>query len=301
MKKDKISVSIVLGTYNRKRFLKKTLKSVSDNNINVPYEIIAVDGGSTDGTLKYLKTRKDIHVINQYGNKERPTDPDKLQSWGCFMNKGFQAARGKYVCMISDDCLVVPDSIQNGYEMFEKLLRDGRKIGAVAFYWRDWPGRNEYWVGSTLGGKMFVNHGMYLREALETVSWIDEKRYQFYHADGDLCLKMWDKGYEVVDCKQSFIEHYHHANVRLRQSNFSRQKADWKAYLKRWEGVFYNPESDERTGAKQKISFNDPSKMCRQFMILHLFNFARHFKILRTYFDSFIRRLDGARNHRYTD
>ena len=47
---EKPIISIVLGTYNRKNFLKETIKSIRNNNINVPYEIIVIDGGSSDGS-----------------------------------------------------------------------------------------------------------------------------------------------------------------------------------------------------------------------------------------------------------
>jgi glycosyltransferase involved in cell wall biosynthesis len=47
-------LSVVLGSYNRKRFLKHTLRNIRNElvNFNVPHEIIIVDGGSTDGTEK---------------------------------------------------------------------------------------------------------------------------------------------------------------------------------------------------------------------------------------------------------
>jgi GT2 family glycosyltransferase len=44
---EKTQVSVVLGSYNRRRFLKATIQSIRNNGISVPYEIIVVDGGST--------------------------------------------------------------------------------------------------------------------------------------------------------------------------------------------------------------------------------------------------------------
>jgi hypothetical protein len=45
----------------------------------------------------------------------------------------------------------------------------------MAFYWRNWPDQKEYYVGRTLGMKMMVNHGLFLRSAVEEVGWIDER------------------------------------------------------------------------------------------------------------------------------
>ena len=49
-------VSIVLGTYNRRRYLRQTLAQIRGElaGWDVPAEIIVVDGGSTDGTPGWL-------------------------------------------------------------------------------------------------------------------------------------------------------------------------------------------------------------------------------------------------------
>jgi glycosyltransferase involved in cell wall biosynthesis len=62
-------VSIVLGTYNRLSFLKATIASVRASQIDIPYEIIVVDGGSQDGTLDWLTEQRDIVSIVQH-NRE---------------------------------------------------------------------------------------------------------------------------------------------------------------------------------------------------------------------------------------
>jgi hypothetical protein len=145
--------------------------------------------------------------------------------------------------MLSDDCLVVPGALKSGVSLFEERLSKGENVGAVAFYWRNWPEQEKYQVGLTLGDRMFVNHGLYRNSALSEVGYCDEERYTFYHADGDLCLKMWEHGYTCIDSFDSYIEHYSHANMAARSSNMKTQKSDEANYLKRWEGTFYDPEN----------------------------------------------------------
>lgn len=241
MKMEKHLVSVVIGSYNRRAFLKSTLESVRNNGMTFPYEMIVVDGGSTDGTLRWLTQQKDVITIVQHNRGAFRGKPIERQSWGYFMNLGFKTAQGKYICMISDDCLLVPGAIKNGVDLFEKKLEEGNKVGGVAFYWREWPINRDYWVGTTFGDKMFVNHGLYLREAVAKVNWIDENTYFFYHADGDLCLRMWENGYETVDSPDSYVEHYSHANQRIKVTNAERQKQDWAAYSQRWIGAFPGP------------------------------------------------------------
>lgn len=245
-------VSIVLGSYNRRSFLKSTLESVRNDRMDFPYEVIVVDGGSTDGTIKWLTKQKDIIAIIQHNSGTWKGKPIERKSWGYFMNLGFRAASGKYICMLSDDCLVIPGAIKNGINLFEEKLAANEKVGAVAFYWREWPGENRYWVGITFGNKMFVNHGLYLRTALEDIGFIDEQNYGFYHADGDLALRMAEKGYSCIDSPNSFIEHCIHINYRAYQSNV--QSNDWDHYQERWKKL------GTPSPASIEIEYTDPDK-----------------------------------------
>lgn len=131
------------------------------------------------------------------------------------MNLGFKIASGKYICMLSDDCLIVPGAIKHGFNLFEEQLEKNEKIGAIAFYWRHWSINKEYHVGTSLGDKMYVNHSIYLKSALEDVNFIDEKTFKFYTADIDLCFKMIKKGYKIIESDNSYIEHYPHANIKI--------------------------------------------------------------------------------------
>jgi glycosyltransferase involved in cell wall biosynthesis len=256
-------LSIVIGSYNRKKFLISTIKSIRTNGIVGDYELIVVDGGSTDGSLQWLLKQKDIITIVQHNRGTFNGKPIIKRSWGYFMNLAFKAAMGKYILMLSDDCLVTPGSISRGTQHFNLLIDSGRKVGALAFYWRNWPEQEDFMVGLTFG-RIFVNHGLYLRTALEEINFIDES-YHFYHADGDLSLRLLQAGYEVLETPDSYVEHFTHANIQVRQSNLVKQHEDWDKYNLKWGGL---ENQAEPSGNKISKSYSDTTNTYLNFPAL---------------------------------
>jgi glycosyltransferase involved in cell wall biosynthesis len=229
-------MSVVLGTYNRKPFLKMAVESIRKelNGTQFPYEIIVIDGGSTDGTLRWLSQQKDIITIIQHNRGMWTGKPVPRKSWGFFMNLGFRTAHGKYICMVSDDSLVIPGAIVNGYNLFERELSLNRNIGAVAFYWREWPDKSKYFIMTAPDGKVLLNHGIFLKKAVDEVGFIDEDHYMFYQADTDLCLRIMETGYEIIPSPDSYLEHYSHANLRIRKTNTDFVSKDFESFYQMW-------------------------------------------------------------------
>src|SRR5579872_1184790 len=173
-------VSVVLGTYNRLPFLKATIASVRSSQIDVPYEIIVVDGGSNDGTIEWLTRQRDIISIVQHNREMLEGKSRRKRSWGYFMNLGFKCAEGRYICMISDDSVVHSDTIANGVKRFDQELAQGLPLGGLAFYWRSWPEDKNYRICYTFSDRLMINHGLFLREAVIKVGYIEEDLYSFY-------------------------------------------------------------------------------------------------------------------------
>ena len=85
-------ISIVTPVFNSVRWIELCLQSVRHALQGQSYEHIVADGGSTDGSLDYLKQQKDIRLI---------LGPDK----GMYdaLNKGMAAARGRIVGHLNAD------------------------------------------------------------------------------------------------------------------------------------------------------------------------------------------------------
>ena len=236
-------LSVVIGSFNRRKLLDLCIEAVRKELEGESYEIIVVDGGSTDGSVEWLTEQKDIITIVQHNRGEWRGKPLVRKPWAYFMNLGFKCASGKYICMLSDDSLIVPGAINNGVDLFDEMLEQGVRLGGVAFYFRDFPVRKKYAVAINVGN-LYVNHGLYLRAAMEEVGYCDES-YHFYFADTDLALKMKDAGYAFIPSKTSYVEHYFEATPEIRASNNDdRKEKDRLKLIEKWAGKAY-PESDK--------------------------------------------------------
>jgi len=85
-------ISIVTPVLNSTRWIDLCVRSVRHALQGRTYEHIVVDGGSTDGTLEYIKQQQDIRLI---------LGPDK----GMYdaLNKGMAAARGRILGHLNTD------------------------------------------------------------------------------------------------------------------------------------------------------------------------------------------------------
>ncbi|MBK1654663.1 glycosyltransferase family 2 protein [Allochromatium vinosum] len=241
-------LSIVIGSFNRCKLLELCIESVRTELANESYEIIVVDGGSTDGALEWLSVQKDIITIVQHNRGEWRGKKITRKPWAYFMNLAFKCASGKYICMLSDDSLIMPGAIKNGLNLFDKMLNHGVKLGGVAFYFRDYPVRKHFAVAVNVGN-LYVNHGLFLKAAMEEVCYCDEN-YYFYFADTDLALKIKAAGYKIVSSKSSFVEHYFEATPEIRASNNDdRKEKDRIRLIEKWAGIAY-PEADKEKYVK---------------------------------------------------
>lgn len=102
------SISVIIPTFNSVRYLSKTLTTVAKQDYP-PYEVIVVDGGSSDGT-------KDI--VNAYGKfiTEFISEPDKGQLDA--VQKGILRATGDILYWLNADDVVMPGAFRTVAEMF---------------------------------------------------------------------------------------------------------------------------------------------------------------------------------------
>lgn len=92
--------TIVTPSYNYARFVRDCLDSVAAQE-GVTVEHLIYDPGSTDGTLD---------ILAEYPHARVVVEPDKGMSDA--INKGFRAARGKWVMWLNTDDILKPGALQ---------------------------------------------------------------------------------------------------------------------------------------------------------------------------------------------
>lgn len=124
-------VSIVLPTYNGGRYIAPSIESCLHQTYS-NFELLIVDGGSTDTTLDVVAGYPDprIRVVHQPANSGRL--PGAL-------NIGFAQATGEYLTWTQDDDLFTPDAIE--VMVAELEARPGIALVYGAFWFIDGDGR----------------------------------------------------------------------------------------------------------------------------------------------------------------
>jgi len=185
-----MNVSIVTGTYNRLPLLKNMVDSVRRSvGKGLGYEIIIVDGGSTDGTLQWCKTQPDVVLMEQ---------GELLGAVKAF-NAGARAARGKYVILANDDIVFLYDSIIRAYAFME----DNLTVGVGCFY-QDRYNKNWYVDKMSAVAEDGERKSVYYGQVCIVPKWLGDNvgwwgdYLHTYGGDNELSCNVIELGYEVI-------------------------------------------------------------------------------------------------------
>ncbi len=115
-KRSDIKVSVVMPVYNSQDYLEQALCSLLNQSLS-DIEIICVDDGSDDGSLK---------ILNRFGGKDdRVTVIAKNHSnAGDARNAGMKEANGKYLLFLDSDDFFSPEMIEIVYNEAEEKEAD---------------------------------------------------------------------------------------------------------------------------------------------------------------------------------
>lgn len=114
-------LSIVIANYNYGRFLEEAIQSVLSQSCN-DYELIIVDGGSTDNS---------VEIIKKYVDKIAWWVSEKDKGQSDAFNKGFAQAKGRFLTWLNADDVMLPRVIEKLKYASEKHPKCEWFVGGV--------------------------------------------------------------------------------------------------------------------------------------------------------------------------
>jgi glycosyltransferase involved in cell wall biosynthesis len=230
-------IAIVLGTYNRLPCLQGLVNSVRLKAGTIDYDLIIVDGGSTDGSWEWLKEQPDVVPI---------PEEDGLQGAVHAFNMGFEVAVNRhypYIVHLNDDA----ELMTNGMLVAaRKIIDENPKVGEVAFEF-DLRGGYSF---DRFNGKIYANFGMIRREAgIEVAKRQGDPSgkkfwnpiYKTYGGDTEFGCWLWKLGW-VVYPGEGLRVHDLNTQDDLRVRNNSGQ-LDSTKFWQRWAHDNLEPEN----------------------------------------------------------
>ena len=115
-------ISIVIPSYNKSKFIDKTLASIVNQNYD-NYEVFVQDGGSNDGSVQVIKK-----YVKKYPNKfflSTGEDGGQLNA----INKGMEQTKGDIVTFINADDYYGPNAFSLVAEKYRSSSKSSWYVG----------------------------------------------------------------------------------------------------------------------------------------------------------------------------
>lgn len=277
--KDSPLVSIVIPTKNQHKIVKRCIDSIYEKSTYTNFEIILVDTGSTDKDVRswYDKVKK------RHDNFKVVDWPEQPFSYARSCNEGARQASGEILIMLNNDTEVITPN------WIEQLAGDAnrKEAGAVGclLFFPDKHHIQHAGVGVGLGGvaansfsMMTLHHAMSQTQHLyintrhnmtavtaaclairksvyDEIGGFDEE-FRVTYNDVDLCLRLYEKGYQNVYTPHVRLLHHESISVGLpeevakRDTKEFRAAADmfktrWKKYIQHDPNINPNLSKDD--------------------------------------------------------
>lgn len=177
-------ISVILVTYNEQQYIENALLSLIEQTYPMDrYEILIVDGKSTDNTLSLVQNMKnkntqiDIKIID---------NPKRILAAG--WNIGIKAAKGEYVVRIDahaeaknnfieknvETIIRVPEAVCVGGKLITKSMTGGNEAVSKVLSSPFGVGNSSFRVSDKEGFADTAVYGLYRKEIFKEVGYFDE-------------------------------------------------------------------------------------------------------------------------------
>jgi GT2 family glycosyltransferase len=209
-------VSIVLAAFNALEYTRTCLESIIKYT-SVPYELILVNNGSSDGTKEHFETIPGAHLIHNETNL----------GFSRGYNQGIKASSGKYVVLINNDCIVSSNWLENMLSCAasdpaiglvgprgnringpQRLERQFNSMSEFHRFARDFnrPDPQRWFeVKNIVGFCLLVK-----REVVEEIGHFDESYGLGTHEDRDYALRARQAGFKLYCAGDVIVYHFSH-------------------------------------------------------------------------------------------
>jgi hypothetical protein len=188
-------LSIITGTLNRIEHIKRVIENTVDSCGDL--ELILIDGGSTDGTIEYIKELNHSRInLIEVGQRS---------SYPHFMNLGLKASKNEWIAQWNDDVLLINDW-NDVLELIEKNTHDVYIFdwtrGSINDFKRgdtnvDPSSFGSYWINFS----HCMNFGVYRKRIFREIGMYDSK-FKYYECDHDMTTRCALFGYRLINSHQ---------------------------------------------------------------------------------------------------
>lgn len=202
-------VSVVICTYNRANYLERCIESLRKQTYP-NFEIIVVNGPSTDETNKILERYQEIKIVKQ----------EKLNGLSFARNLGIGASNGEIVAFIDDDAVadenwikyLVEGYIDESIGGVGGLVYGPKKThlqfdrGTINKCGIPTAIRNDGELKKDEFSIIMGTNSSFRKDILCEIGGFDIY-FRYYHDESDLCIRIAKKGYKIVYQKDAFVIH----------------------------------------------------------------------------------------------
>ncbi|HZB26265.1 MAG TPA: glycosyltransferase, partial [Vicinamibacterales bacterium] len=191
------AVSFVVPVLNGRRWLPRVVEAIRGQTCGLPFEIIVVDDGSTDGSWQWLQSRArtdGLVLLRGHG-----------RGAAAALNAGVREARHPVICQVDQDVILEPGwlaALLAALEDPDVAAAQGHYILAPgAGFWARTMGRDLEWRYASMGrvtDHVCTGNTAYRASALHAAGLFDERLGYGY--DNDLSYRFLAAGYRLEYC-----------------------------------------------------------------------------------------------------
>ncbi len=226
-----VDFSIITPSYNMLDYLKRCHASIMDQGVNV--EHIVIDGGSTDGTVEWLKEQKDLIFISE-----------KDDGMYDAINKGLNLSKGENVAYLNCDEQYLPGTLKFVKKYFESnpivdvifgnfLVINSN--GELIAYRKSHQPYKLLLLSSYL--YVFTCTMFFKRKIIDEDIYFDTKYKSV--SDLDFILKVMEKGFKVKHLQKYFSAFIHRNNNLMYSENSLKETKQYLNDKLGWLYYFY--------------------------------------------------------------